>query len=144
MSFNNLSDEDTPRSPNSGRSWRRQTGGFNQLNGTTALPSSPSSTQNTVTNLFSNTSGVGLSESQLSAERRRKLDAIDQLHSLGYLFLYKLVSLLYSSAHYSVQRYIDLPQIVVIGSQSVGKSSLIESISDISLPRSSGTCTRYV
>jgi ABC-type phosphate/phosphonate transport system ATPase subunit len=32
--------------------------------------------------------------------------------------------------------------IAVIGSQSAGKSSLIESISGITLPRSTGTCTR--
>lgn len=36
----------------------------------------------------------------------------------------------------------DLPQIAVIGVQSAGKSSLIESISGITLPRASGTCTR--
>jgi len=41
-----------------------------------------------------------------------------------------------------VQVDIDLPQIAVIGSQSAGKSSLIESISGITLPRASGTCTR--
>ena len=39
---------------------------------------------------------------------------------------------------------IDLPQIAVIGSQSAGKSSLIESISGITLPRAAGTCTRYL
>ena len=39
---------------------------------------------------------------------------------------------------------IDLPQIAVIGSQSAGKSSLIESISGITLPRAAGTCTRLV
>ena len=39
---------------------------------------------------------------------------------------------------------IDLPQIAVIGNQSAGKSSLIEAISGITLPRQSGTCTRYV
>jgi len=33
--------------------------------------------------------------------------------------------------------------IAVIGNQSAGKSSLIESISGVTLPRSSGTCTRY-
>lgn len=33
--------------------------------------------------------------------------------------------------------------IAVIGSQSAGKSSLIESISGITLPRAAGTCTRY-
>ncbi|EAU91841.2 myxovirus resistance 1 [Coprinopsis cinerea okayama7 len=41
----------------------------------------------------------------------------------------------------SVQVDIDLPQIAVVGSQSVGKSSLIEAISGITLPRASGTCT---
>ncbi|EON68609.1 hypothetical protein W97_07867 [Coniosporium apollinis CBS 100218] len=35
-----------------------------------------------------------------------------------------------------------LPQIVVVGDQSAGKSSLIEAISEINVPRSSGTCTR--
>ncbi|KAK7030461.1 hypothetical protein VNI00_014046 [Paramarasmius palmivorus] len=36
----------------------------------------------------------------------------------------------------------DLPRIAVIGSQSSGKSSLVEAISGISVPRDSGTCTR--
>ncbi|KAF8340500.1 uncharacterized protein EI90DRAFT_2906014, partial [Cantharellus anzutake] len=35
-----------------------------------------------------------------------------------------------------------LPQICVLGSQSAGKSSLIEAISGVPLPRASGTCTR--
>jgi len=43
-----------------------------------------------------------------------------------------------------VQVDIDLPQIAVIGAQSAGKSLLIESISGITLPRASGTCTRFV
>ena len=34
--------------------------------------------------------------------------------------------------------------IAVVGSQSAGKSSLIESISGITLPRAAGTCTRQV
>ncbi|KIO22294.1 hypothetical protein M407DRAFT_216700 [Tulasnella calospora MUT 4182] len=42
----------------------------------------------------------------------------------------------------SIQNELDLPKIVVVGSQSVGKSSLIESMSGIALPRNSGTCTR--
>jgi hypothetical protein len=44
----------------------------------------------------------------------------------------------------SVGADIDLPMIAVIGSQSAGKSSLIESISGITLPRAAGTCTRYI
>jgi len=39
---------------------------------------------------------------------------------------------------------IDIPAIAVIGWQSAGKSSLIEAISGITLPRASGTCTRCV
>lgn len=44
---------------------------------------------------------------------------------------------------FSVQADVDIPQIAVIGAQSAGKSSLIESISGITLPRAAGTCTRY-
>ncbi|KAJ7107917.1 P-loop containing nucleoside triphosphate hydrolase protein [Mycena epipterygia] len=68
--------------------------------------------------------GVGLSNPQLSQGRRRMLDLVNRLHNTG------------------VQIDIDLPQIAVIGSQSAGKSSLIESISGITLPRAAGTCTR--
>ena len=37
---------------------------------------------------------------------------------------------------------VPLPKIVVVGDQSAGKSSLIEALSEIKVPRSSGTCTR--
>ncbi|KAK4335122.1 P-loop containing nucleoside triphosphate hydrolase protein [Rhodotorula toruloides] len=37
---------------------------------------------------------------------------------------------------------IDLPRIAVIGNQSAGKSSLVEAISGIKVPRDAGTCTR--
>lgn len=40
------------------------------------------------------------------------------------------------------EKVLKLPKIAVIGNQSVGKSSLIEAISKIQLPRSMGTCTR--
>ncbi|THH15705.1 hypothetical protein EUX98_g9424 [Antrodiella citrinella] len=68
--------------------------------------------------------GVGLSDPELSSGRRKMLDLVNRLHSTG------------------VQLDIDLPMIAVIGSQSAGKSSLIESISGVTLPRASGTCTR--
>ncbi|KAI9794608.1 MAG: hypothetical protein M1816_004495 [Peltula sp. TS41687] len=35
-----------------------------------------------------------------------------------------------------------LPKVVVVGDQSAGKSSLIEAISEIKVPRNAGTCTR--
>ncbi|KAF7782858.1 hypothetical protein Agabi119p4_2234 [Agaricus bisporus var. burnettii] len=60
----------------------------------------------------------------MSQQQRRMLDLVNGLHSTG------------------VQVDIDLPQIAVVGNQSAGKSSLIESISGITLPRASGTCTR--
>jgi len=89
--------------------------------------------------------GVGLSNPQLSQGRRMMLDLVNRLHSTGSLFFLYLATvfgrllILLSS----VQVDIDLPQIAVIGSQSAGKSSLIESISGITLPRAAGTCTRY-
>ncbi|KAG9043508.1 hypothetical protein FS837_009468 [Tulasnella sp. UAMH 9824] len=57
-------------------------------------------------------------------KRRDLLNILKSLHSTG------------------IQNELDLPQIVVIGSQSVGKSSLIESMSGLKLPRDTGTCTR--
>ncbi|KAH9915501.1 P-loop containing nucleoside triphosphate hydrolase protein [Fomitopsis serialis] len=67
---------------------------------------------------------IGLSDPRFSTARRKLLDLINRLHNTG------------------VQRDVDLPVIAVIGNQSAGKSSLIESISGITLPRASGTCTR--
>ncbi|KAL1690988.1 P-loop containing nucleoside triphosphate hydrolase protein [Schizophyllum commune] len=65
--------------------------------------------------------GVGLSDPTVGKGRRAMLDLVNKLHSTGPS---------------------DLPQIAVIGSQSAGKSSLIESISGVTLPRAAGTCTR--
>ena len=41
-----------------------------------------------------------------------------------------------------VSSEIKLPTIVMAGNQSSGKSSVVEAIAGIPLPRSSGTCTR--
>ncbi|TVY73303.1 Interferon-induced GTP-binding protein MxA [Lachnellula suecica] len=38
---------------------------------------------------------------------------------------------------------IDLPQMVVCGQQSAGKSSLLEALTDLSFPRDDDVCTRY-
>ncbi|KIM31728.1 hypothetical protein M408DRAFT_327179 [Serendipita vermifera MAFF 305830] len=76
---------------------------------------------------FSDDAFVGGLSNRLSTQyrhRRAVLDLVDNLHSHG------------------LQGQLDLPQIAVVGSQSVGKSSLIESISGITLPRAKGTCTR--
>ncbi|KAI6167303.1 P-loop containing nucleoside triphosphate hydrolase protein [Pisolithus thermaeus] len=69
---------------------------------------------------------VGLSDPTNAQHRRALLDLLNRLRNTGY----------------GVQKDIDLPMIAVIGNQSAGKSSLIESISGLTLPRSTGTCTR--
>ncbi|KAI0925224.1 hypothetical protein AcW1_007088 [Taiwanofungus camphoratus] len=87
--------------------------------------STPSdSANNLADNPSSPHGGVGLSDPSYSQSRRKMLDLINRLHGTG------------------VQKDIDLPVIAVIGQQSAGKSSLIESMSGITLPRASGTCTR--
>ncbi|KLO12396.1 hypothetical protein SCHPADRAFT_853916 [Schizopora paradoxa] len=40
------------------------------------------------------------------------------------------------------QSVLDIPRIAVIGGQSAGKSSLVEAVSGIRVPRAAGTCTR--
>ncbi|KAI0042655.1 hypothetical protein FA95DRAFT_1610025 [Auriscalpium vulgare] len=70
------------------------------------------------------TAAVGLSDPRYAEGRRRKLDLINPLRGTG------------------AQIDLDLPVIAVLGSQSAGKSSLIEAISGITLPRAAGTCTR--
>ncbi|KAG5220008.1 P-loop containing nucleoside triphosphate hydrolase protein [Salix suchowensis] len=57
--------------------------------------------------------GVGLANVHLNQSRRKLLDLLNKLYNTG------------------VQADVDIPQIAVIGSQSAGKSSLIESISGI-------------
>ncbi|KAI3417125.1 ABC transporter domain-containing protein [Psidium guajava] len=56
---------------------------------------------------------------------RPLLDAIDRLRNLGVM-----------------KEGIELPTIVVVGDQSSGKSSVLESLAGINLPRGQGICTR--
>lgn len=44
----------------------------------------------------------------------------------------------------NVGDYIDLPQVVVVGDQSSGKSSVLEGLTNLPFPRDSGLCTRFV
>lgn len=65
--------------------------------------------------------------------------------SLEYLGLdmKSLVKKIQDLTHLGIEdSNIALPKICVVGDQSTGKSSLIEGISEIKVPRSSGTCTR--
>ena len=43
----------------------------------------------------------------------------------------------------NVGEYVNLPQIVVVGDQSSGKSSVLEGLIKMLLPRGSGLCTRF-
>ena len=43
----------------------------------------------------------------------------------------------------NVGEYISLPQLVVLGDQSSGKSSVLEALTGLSFPRDSGLCTRF-
>lgn len=43
----------------------------------------------------------------------------------------------------NVGHYIDLPQVVVLGEQASGKSSVLEGLTNLPFPRDSGLCTRF-
>ncbi|KAG6361682.1 hypothetical protein INS49_009909 [Diaporthe citri] len=60
-----------------------------------------------------------------SENHRDVLDIVDKLRSRG------------------VSHYVDLPQIIVCGSQSSGKSATLEALSGISFPTAEGLCTRF-
>ena len=67
-----------------------------------------------------------IAETQLqSKEHRDLLDIIDNLRSQG------------------ISQYVDLPQIIVCGDQSAGKSSVLEAISGLSFPTKDNLCTRF-
>ncbi|KAF2703656.1 hypothetical protein K504DRAFT_443514 [Pleomassaria siparia CBS 279.74] len=60
-----------------------------------------------------------------SKDHRDLLDIVDKLRSKG------------------VGRYVDLPEIIVCGDQSAGKSSVLEAISGLSFPTKDTVCTRF-
>ncbi|KAI0111655.1 P-loop containing nucleoside triphosphate hydrolase protein [Daldinia grandis] len=62
---------------------------------------------------------------QLHGEQKALLDAIDDLRKHG------------------IGRFVDLPQIIVVGDQSSGKSSVLEAISRVRFPVKDGLCTRF-
>ena len=60
-----------------------------------------------------------------SAEQRELLNTIDSLRQGG------------------LESELELPQIVVCGDQSSGKSSVLEAITEVKFPTSAALCTRY-
>ncbi|GKZ24655.1 hypothetical protein AbraIFM66951_011926 [Aspergillus brasiliensis] len=62
---------------------------------------------------------------QLQREQSKLLDGIDELRTIG------------------VGSLVELPQLVVCGNQSSGKSSVLEAISRVRFPAKSNVCTRF-
>ena len=60
-----------------------------------------------------------------TGDRQELLNVIDEIRSQG------------------ISRYVDLPQMIVVGDQSAGKSSLLEAISGVSFPTKDNLCTRF-
>ncbi|CZS92479.1 related to vacuolar sorting protein VPS1, dynamin, and related proteins [Rhynchosporium agropyri] len=59
------------------------------------------------------------------AEDATRLQKIDELYALR------------------LDQYVSLPQLVVVGDQSSGKSSVLEGLTNLPFPRDSGLCTRF-
>ena len=69
-------------------------------------------------------------------------DDHDALKSLG-AHSYSLIQCIKKLEELNISATLkSLPKFVVVGDQSAGKSSIVEALCDISLPRSMGTCTR--
>ncbi|KZT22881.1 hypothetical protein NEOLEDRAFT_1180623 [Neolentinus lepideus HHB14362 ss-1] len=71
-----------------------------------------------------NATALELSSSGYALRRKELLQLVKQLRAIG------------------AQAELDLPCVAVIGNQSAGKSSVVEAISGIKVPRDAGTCTR--
>ncbi|KAK4243153.1 hypothetical protein C7999DRAFT_44970 [Corynascus novoguineensis] len=69
--------------------------------------------------------GFCLHVHQTSKDHRDLLHVVDRLRSQG------------------LSRFVDLPQIIVCGDQSSGKSSVLEAISGMSFPAKDNLCTRF-
>ncbi|GAB7347738.1 hypothetical protein MBLNU459_g5290t1 [Dothideomycetes sp. NU459] len=60
-----------------------------------------------------------------SSQQRALLDAVDELRNCG------------------IENDLSLPQLVVCGDQSAGKSSVLEALTEINFPRADNLCTRF-
>lgn len=62
------------------------------------------------------------------------------LFGIGDAVLLRTINQLFDA---KVDRLVQLPQLVVVGDQSSGKSSLLHALTGLPFPRSAGTCTRF-
>ncbi|KAI0436042.1 vacuolar sorting protein VPS1 [Xylaria telfairii] len=91
----------------------------------TTPPSSVSDTENIKTEGY-DVADDAISDNPFDSESSRVLfDAVDQLQHCG------------------ASRHVDIPQLVIVGGQSTGKSSLLQSLTDIPFPVGTGCCTRF-
>ncbi|KAF7930302.1 uncharacterized protein EAE98_004703 [Botrytis deweyae] len=58
-------------------------------------------------------------------QTQAELELMDELHKLG------------------VSKYVNLPQLIVVGDQSVGKSSVLQAVTEIPFPTDDKMCTRF-
>ena len=72
--------------------------------------------------------------------RNVELPALATLQSKEHL---KLLDEIDELRAYGVQDFVSLPQLVVCGDQSSGKSSVLEAITEIPFPRKDNLCTRF-
>ncbi|CZR52530.1 related to vacuolar sorting protein VPS1, dynamin, and related proteins [Phialocephala subalpina] len=79
-------------------------------------------------------------EAQDEATNPFAADALDGLCSKDQLELLDSIDCLRSQG---ISHYVSLPQIIVCGDQSSGKSSVLEAISGVSFPIKSNLCTRF-
>ncbi|KAF8434364.1 P-loop containing nucleoside triphosphate hydrolase protein [Boletus edulis BED1] len=118
---------DLLNTPSSTRSRRSQTPSVSSMctaESSDSIPDTGAGSTTAIIDNLNDEAAVGLADPSSTGSRRAMLQLINRLRDTG------------------VQTDIDLPMIAVIGNQSAGKSSLIESICGVTLPRSSGTCTR--
>ena len=69
--------------------------------------------------------------------------AISNLSSLHSKDGVKLLDDIDRLRSHGIGRFVSLPQIIVVGDQSSGKSSVLEAISGVAFPTSDGLCTRF-